>query len=142
MTITANATAAEPSPADPIEGLRKLFVDITQKNRILAGQAPARRAVFLKPHGSVYGTFRMRPDRPAALRIGVFAADEFPAWVRFSSDTIPGLPDTKTTCGVGIKLFNVPGADARKVVYAASAQLRRDRNGVALVEPRAPRDTQ
>ena len=31
------------------------------------------------------------------------------AWVRFSSDTLPAQPDLKTTCGIGIKLFGVPG---------------------------------
>ena len=33
----------------------------------------------------------------------------FPAWVRFSSDTLPTDPDSKTTLGIGIKLFGVPG---------------------------------
>jgi hypothetical protein len=29
--------------------------------------------------------------------------------VRFSSDTVPTSPDLKTTCGIAIKLFGVPG---------------------------------
>jgi hypothetical protein len=94
--------------ADPIEGLRRLF-NAMQKSRILAGQSPARRASFLKTHGSAYGTFRMRAHLPSELRVGIFTHESFPAWVRFSSDTLPGLPDKHATCGVGIKLFNVPG---------------------------------
>jgi len=109
MTTGAINETYAPPTLDPIEGLRQLFVDTTQKNRILAGQSPARRAAFLKAHGSAYGTFRMRPNLPSELRVGVFTHESFPAWVRFSGDTLPGLLDTNATCGVGIKLFNVPG---------------------------------
>src|SRR5262249_39455613 len=33
---------------------------------------------------------------------------EYPAWIRFSSDTLPTLHDFKSTIGIGIKLFNTP----------------------------------
>lgn len=95
---------------DPDGKLKQMFVDIVQTRRITQGQTPARRPVFLKPHGVACARFEIRPDLPKDLRVGVFALKEaLPAWVRFSSDTIPSNPDLKTTCGVGIKLFNVPG---------------------------------
>ncbi|HKP81293.1 MAG TPA: LodA/GoxA family CTQ-dependent oxidase [Pyrinomonadaceae bacterium] len=96
---------------DPDGKLKQMFVDIVQTRRIKQGQTPARRPVFLKPHGVACARFEVRPDLPKDLRVGVFALKEkeFPAWIRFSSDTIPTNPDLKTTCGVGIKLFNVPG---------------------------------
>ena len=55
------------------------------------------------------GTFVPRPDLPQELRVGVFAGPGHPAWVRFSSDTLPTAPDLMTTCGIAIKLFGVPG---------------------------------
>jgi hypothetical protein len=86
-----------------------MFVDIVQSRRIQLGQVPARRPVFLKPHGVAHGTFEIRKDLPPDLKTGVFAMERLKAWVRFSSDTLPTNPDLKTTCGVGIKLFGIPG---------------------------------
>src|SRR5260370_13816524 len=94
---------------DPIGNLRKMFVDIVQSRRIKLGQSPARRPVFLKPHGVAHGRFEVLPALPEDLRVGVFALDRVRAWVRFSSDTLPTNPDLKPTCGIGIKLFDVPG---------------------------------
>jgi hypothetical protein len=93
---------------DPIAALKTMFVDIVQGRRIAAGQDPAQRPVFLRFHGAARGEFVVRPDLPADLKVGVFARDRFPAWVRFSSD-LPAGPDFKTTVGVGVKLFEVPG---------------------------------
>jgi hypothetical protein len=47
--------------------------------------------VILKPHGVVRGRLEMRPDSPPELKIGVFAFDVVPVWVRFSSDTVPAI---------------------------------------------------
>jgi hypothetical protein len=77
--------------------------------RIEQGQYPAMRPVFLKLHGVTSGHFEIRADLPDDLRVGVFALKRLPAWVRFSSDTLPTRPDLRTTCGIGIKLFDVPG---------------------------------
>lgn len=95
---------------DPIASLVEMFVGIVERGRIAAGQCPALRPVFLKPHGVVNGVFRVRPDLPPELRVGVFAGQEYPAWVRFSSDTLPTLNDYLSTIGIAIKLFGVPGA--------------------------------
>ena len=94
---------------DPIGELKQMFVDVVQAGRIRLGQSPARRPVFLKPHGVAHGWFESRPDLPEELRVGVFGLGRLPAWVRFSSDTLPSQPDLKTTCGIGVKLFGVPG---------------------------------
>lgn len=94
---------------DPAAQLEQMFVDIVQTHRIRQGQLPAMRPVFLKVHGIAHGRFEVRPDLPDDLRVGVFASKSFRVWVRFSSDTIPSNSDLKTTCGIGIKLFDVPG---------------------------------
>jgi hypothetical protein len=93
---------------DPIASLVEMFVGTVQAGRIAKGQCPALRPVFLKPHGIVHGVFRVRPDLPNDLKVGLFRGSEYPAWVRFSSDTLPTVSDHKTTIGVGIKLFNAP----------------------------------
>lgn len=95
--------------ADPIGSLKTMFVDIVMGRRLGGGQDPALRPVFLKPHGIARATFAVRPDLADELRVGVFAGASYPAWVRLSSDTVPTSPDLRTTCGIGIKLFGVPG---------------------------------
>ena len=42
------------------------------------------------------------------MKVGLFGGTEYPAWVRFSSDTLPSRNDWTTTCGIAIKLFNAP----------------------------------
>ncbi|HEV2891230.1 MAG TPA: LodA/GoxA family CTQ-dependent oxidase [Frankiaceae bacterium] len=105
----ASGQAGPTDCTDPIESLRTMFVDLVQAKRIAAGQSPAMRPVFLKPHGVARATLTVAPDLPDDLRVGVFAGSEYAAWVRFSSDTVPTNPDLKTTVGIGIKLFGVPG---------------------------------
>ncbi len=109
LSVGAVGAAKPDCAADPVEALRQMFVDAVMGSRIGGGQDPALRPVFLKPHGVAAATFAVRPDLPEDLRVGVFAGRSYPAWVRFSSDTLPTTPDLKTTCGIGIKLFDVPG---------------------------------
>lgn len=108
-TVGGSSGAGVDCAADPIQSLVEMFVTMVQGGRIAKGQCPALRPVFLKPHGVAYGTFRIRPDLPKELAVGLFAGTEYPAWVRFSSDTLPTLTDFKSTLGIGIKLFDVPG---------------------------------
>lgn len=98
----------ETSCEDPAASLVNMFVNMVQKNRIDAGQCPALRPVFLKPHGVVQGVFRIKAGLPENLAVGLFSGTEYPLWARFSSDTLPTSNDFKTTCGVGLKLFNTP----------------------------------
>src|SRR2546421_550291 len=86
-----------------------MFVDMVLGNRIAIGQDPVLRPVFLKAHGVAHGTFSILPGLPNELRVGLFGYKSFPAWVRFSSDTLPSLPDLRSTLGIGVKLFGVPG---------------------------------
>ncbi len=95
---------------DPIECLKQMFVDQVQFGRIKKGQCPARRPVFLRLHGVVHARFEIVPNLPEALRVGIFAErSSYQAWVRFSSDIPDGVPDLKSTVGIGIKLFDVAG---------------------------------
>jgi hypothetical protein len=95
---------------DATGNLKEMFVDIVQARRIQQGQSPARRPVFLKVHGVAHGRFEKIQDSPYGILPGVFAMSApLTAWVRFSSDTLPTVPDLKTTLGIGIKLFGVSG---------------------------------
>ena len=106
---TGGAKSSKETPAQRIvQGIIKQFIG-DQVGRIEDGQCPVRRATFFKPHGAAYGTFTVMPQMRKDLRVGVFAHQRFDAWVRFSSDTGPVMPDAKTTCGLAIKLFGVPG---------------------------------
>jgi hypothetical protein len=89
-----------------------MFVDIAQRRRIALGQKPAQRPVFRKLHGVAHGWLEQAKGIPDDLKVGVFACEKLAAWARFSSDTAPTDPDLKTTIGVGIKLFGVPGIKA------------------------------
>lgn len=92
--------------------LTEMFVDIGQAKRIELGQRPAERAVFRKLHGVASGQLVMEKNLPKEFRVGVFNHDRLDAWVRFSSDTAPTSPDLKSTLGIGIKLFGIPGPTA------------------------------
>jgi hypothetical protein len=65
--------------ADPIKSLVEMFVGLVQRGRINKGQCPAQRPVFLKPHGVARGIFRVRPELPKELKVGVFSGVEYPA---------------------------------------------------------------
>lgn len=113
-TTVAAAPPACDCAADPVEGVKILFVDQFQGSQIATGEVPATRPVFRRTHGVAHGTFVVRPDLPPELRVGVLAQKgEYPMWARFSSDVQPGNPDYKSTVGMGIKLFGVEG---RKVM--------------------------
>lgn len=96
---------------DPIEGLRQMFIDRVQKGRVRAGQCPVRRPVFLKTHGSVKGAISFEKDIPEVLRQGIFSypGKSFQTYLHYTSDTRVNKPDLKTTIGLGIKIFGMPG---------------------------------
>jgi hypothetical protein len=120
------AAPAPPRPdcaADPVDGVKILFVDQFQGSQIATGEVPATRPVFRRTHGVAHGTFVVRPDLSDEMRVGVFAQKaEYPAWVRFSSDVQPGNPDYKGTVGIGIKLFGVEGPKVMEPDQDATTQ--------------------
>ena len=91
------------------DGLETMFVDMVQKGRIEAGQCPALRPVFHKVHGVLKGQLVIRKDIDPILKVGVFTGKEYPILMRISSDTSPQRTGFKSTVGIGLKLFNVPG---------------------------------
>lgn len=99
-------------PDQTAERLTELFVDVAQSRHTSIDPGSARRAVFRKLHGVASGRFEMAASIPAELKVGVFAHESLAAWVRFSSDAVPTDPDLRTTLGIGIKLFGVPGPKA------------------------------
>ena len=101
---------------DPIKCLQHMFVTMTGKRRVeVLGQCPARRPVFLRTHGIIKGQIDFNKDIPAELQHGLFSnpGGTHPVYVRYSSDLADGRPDWKSTIGIGIKIFDVPG---KKVV--------------------------
>jgi len=95
---------------DPAACLEAMFVHQVQAGRIDKGQRPARRPVFLRLHGVAHGYLEVHDDLDPVTQVGLFAHPRrYPAWVRFSSDVPDQRPERKSTCGIGIKLFDVPG---------------------------------
>lgn len=95
----------DPKTAEGIEALFQQVVDSRPKT-------PARRAVFLKPHGCAQATFEIPADLPAKYKVGLFAtAGAHRAWTRISSDTTPTTRDQQNnTIGLAVKVLDVPGA--------------------------------
>ncbi|MDH4078978.1 MAG: LodA/GoxA family CTQ-dependent oxidase [Nitrospira sp.] len=97
---------------NPIECLRHMFVEMTQKRRVeKEGQCPARRPVFLRTHGILRGQLRFLDTIPLGYRHGLFdnGGEIHPVYVRYSSDLSDGRPDWMSTIGVGIKIFDIRG---------------------------------
>ncbi|WP_287262796.1 hypothetical protein [Moorena sp. SIO3A5] len=96
---------------NPIECLKMMFVDMVQMGRIEEGQCPARRPVFLRLHGVAHGSLEVVSDLPENLQVGLFnnPGKSYPVWVRYASDIPDGVPDLKSTVGIGIKVFDVEG---------------------------------
>ena len=99
-------------PADAAARLKEMFVDIGQARDTRLNPPPAQRAVFRKLHGVAHGWLERHADVPQDWRVGIFAHERLTAWMRFSSDTGPTDPDLGSMCGIGIKLFGVPGENA------------------------------
>ncbi|NEP46526.1 MAG: hypothetical protein F6K35_47955 [Okeania sp. SIO2H7] len=99
---------------DPIACLKTMFVDQTQMGRIEQGQCPARRPVFARAHGVARGRLEIVSNLDTTLQVGLFSTPgkQYPVWVRYACDPYrypDDLPDYKSTVGIGIKVFDVPG---------------------------------
>ncbi|HVI53529.1 MAG TPA: LodA/GoxA family CTQ-dependent oxidase [Luteibacter sp.] len=116
---TGKSVAVPPSPESgsmrtAIEAIRRLFVDKVQHDHIVnEKQTPAKRAAFIKQHGSAHAVFQVSDDLDERYQVGIFQPGaHYEAWMRFSSDIPDERPDKNSTVGVGIKLFGVPGEKA------------------------------
>jgi len=107
--VTANDVKCWDCASNPTERVEEMFVNLIQRQRIARGQTPARRTVFLKPHGVAHGWLEPKKGLEKEYKVGTFAHGILPCWVRFSSDTQPTSPDLHSTLGIGIKVFGVPG---------------------------------
>jgi len=105
ITIKSKST---PNCDDPINALKIMFVDMNGSDCIAAGIYSAKRPIFQRLHGVVYGTSIVNPKILEDLQIDIFAHNSFPVWIRFSNDVPNGIPDYKNTVENGIKLFNSP----------------------------------
>ena len=85
-------SGAAADAASPTAQLIEMFADPRQKGR----------PVFRKLHGVAHGRLKMDPNRPTDLRVGVFAHDALPIWVRFSSDAGLSDPHLRSTLGLGL----------------------------------------
>lgn len=96
---------------DPITCLQKMFVDMVQKGRVRNGQCPVERPVFRKIHGTVKGKIVFETAIPEEFKQGIFshAGESFDTYLHYSSDTQPSSADFKSTIGLGLKIFGMPG---------------------------------
>jgi hypothetical protein len=105
----SSITADDDGPFDPktADGIESLFQQVVDSRP----KTPAKRAVFLKPHGCASATFDIPADLPAKYKVGLFAtAGPHKAWVRVSSDTVPTTRDqNNNTIGFAVKVLDVPG---------------------------------
>jgi len=126
----------DPCRQDFAENTRRLFVDVAQAKAIASGARPARRAVFRKTHGVVRAKMILDPERPASIRFGIFAAEEYDAWIRFSSDVAPTESDSSNgTVGMALKLFGIlPPTLAKVDPHAPTADLLLQNHDVFFVD--------
>lgn len=109
-SVSVDTTPMCDCESNAIACLEQMFVQMVQMRRIQQGQCPARRPVFLRLHGVAHGRLEVVSGLPEHLRIGLFSeVKSYPVWVRYSSDLQDGRSDLKSTIGIGIKVFDVPG---------------------------------
>lgn len=106
---TETSQPAAPTCDDAPAGLDAMFVDLILQSRISAGQCPVLRPVFQKLHGVAACRLQMRGDADPEYRAGLFAADGYDGWIRFSSDTAETATGFRSTVGVGLKLWDIAG---------------------------------
>jgi Dyp-type peroxidase family len=108
----SDAESLETVPPDEQLHIDSLIDTLRDKmKRDYAGKLTLRDA-HPKMHGCVKAVFRVEPNLPEALRVGLFAAHaSYDAWVRFSNASGEVQDDGKKDIrGVAIKLMGVPGA--------------------------------
>lgn len=101
----------EPSEVDTTERITEAMNRFLKVHYENSGK-PAERAGNTKTYGVVRAQFRVEPDLPPELRVGVFRNQrEFPAYVRFSGPGPLVTPDIDNNgiLSIGVKLMDVSG---------------------------------
>ena len=99
-----------PNPEEP-EIIKAMVEEMEQQVDALYQDKKMLRQVHTKMHGCVKASFKIEPNLPGNLRVGVFKeSKEFNAWVRFSNaSTRPKADGKKDIRGAAIKLMGVSG---------------------------------
>jgi hypothetical protein len=71
--VTANDVKSWDCASNPTERVEEMFVNLIQRQRIARGQTPARRTVFLKPHGVAHGWLEPKKGLKKEYKVGTFA---------------------------------------------------------------------
>lgn len=103
--------------------LRDMVVGMEARRYLEQGrQAP--RPAPAQGCGYARGVFRIQPDLPPALRVGIFRYSSFSAAVRFSSERLVGVGGVESDgWGLGIRLMGVPGPQGRDSVVTQEFKL-------------------
>jgi hypothetical protein len=101
------------SYAAELREMTEMFDEYTRRSKESGGQGRALRQAHAKTYGLVRASLDVHGDLPAPYAQGVYAEPaSYDAVVRFSNGLPHVRPDARlgNACGVGIKLFGVPGA--------------------------------
>ncbi len=105
--------ATEYPPPNEAEHIESLIRHLRAKMERDYAKTRMLRDAHPKMHGCVRGEFRILPDLPQELRVGLFKqSGVYPVWVRFSNQNGTVTPDSKPDIrGVALKLMGVEGEE-------------------------------
>ncbi|MDY7230295.1 hypothetical protein [Hyalangium rubrum] len=96
-----------------LERLRDMVLGMEARRYLEQGR-PTARGAGGDVSGYARGVFRIRPDLPAELRVGLFRYASFPAWVRFWAERLPRVGGVEGDgWGFNVRLTGVPGPPGR-----------------------------
>jgi hypothetical protein len=106
-----------------IEGLKKIFLQ-RQKNLWVSQNKKAHRGAHAFGHGCVKASFKVLPNIPKELKVGLFSSPKtYKAWVRYSNGSSIAKKDQEADSrGMAIKVMGVPGKKLLKGKENAETQ--------------------
>jgi hypothetical protein len=94
--------------------LKDLVVGMEARRYLEQGRQSVR-APGAEGCGYARGVFRIQPELPPALRVGIFRYSSFPATVRFSSERLLGMGGVESDgWSIGVRLLGVPGPQGKE----------------------------
>ncbi len=113
-THAAWAFGNEEIPAGESQATQQIAQMVEEDVRAEAKNGPARRDAHPKAHGCVQAEFRVLPDLPEAMRVGLFAqVRSYPAWIRYSNASGKAQNDSVGDArGMAVKLMGVEGSES------------------------------